>query len=257
MKVWAYIIAFTMISVVFMGVPKVEVQADQIIMLDMAFFVPEMSEYILDVEEHEDAMARAMKFQGNVWDMFADKNALGGFALGSPGDANFDSNFPLVYKLPVDVKAGEGNRWKMWARLNKVDDPNSFYWQVSQDGNKWTPPAFNIDSHGWNNPAGQLAIPKKAPWFWFAGVGTPALEPGENFIAIAGRESDPFTFPLIDVVMIRNDGEKPTDEDAEKLLAEQYAGVKSPLENIGIPEEDQAVDPGAKLTTVWGRVKSQ
>ena len=61
----------------------------------------------------------------------------------------------------------------------------------------------------------------------------------------------------VDVVMIRNDGEKPTDEDAEKLLAEQYDGVESPLANIGIPEEDQAVEPGAKLTTVWGRVKNQ
>ena len=256
MRVLAYIIAFTMTSIVFIGLSQLAVQADQIIMLDMAFFIPEKSEYILDEEEQEDAMAKAEKFIGNTWGMFNDKNALGGFALGAPGDNNFDTNFPLVYKLPVDVKAGEGGSWKMWARLNKVDDPNSFYWQVGQDGEKWKPGAFNVDSHGWNNPAGQLAIPKKAPWFWFAGVGSPALEPGENFIAISGRESDPFTFPMIDVVMIRNDGGKPTDEEAENLLAEQYDGIESPLENLG-KEPDQAVDPGEKLTTVWGRVKSQ
>ncbi len=257
MKVWIYTIVFAVISIVFMGLFQVEVQADQIIMLDMAFFIPEKSEYFLDVEEHEDAMARAMKFLGNCWDMFADKNALGGFALGAPGDSNFDTNPPLVYKLPVDVKAGEGGSWKMWARLNRTADPNSFFWKASQDGEKWKPGAFNIDANGWNNPVGQIAIPKKAPWFWFSGVGTPALEPGVNYIMIAPRESDPFNVPLIDVVMIRNDKGQPTDEEAEKLLAEQYAELESPLKDIGVPEEDRAVDPGEKLTTVWGRVKSQ
>ena len=85
MRVWIYTIVFAVISIVFMGLFQVEVQADQIIMLDMAFFIPEKSEYFLDVEEHEDAMARAMKFLGNCWDMFADKNALGGVALGANG----------------------------------------------------------------------------------------------------------------------------------------------------------------------------
>ncbi len=200
---------------------------------------------------------RTVDLSKNVWDVFKDEKALGGIALGAPGDSNFDTNIPLVFKLPVAVKAGEAAKWKMWARLNRTADPNSFFWRVSQDTEKWKPGAFNIDTHGWNNPA--ATVPAKTPWFWFDGVGSPDFEEGDNYISVAARESGvPPNVNLIDVIMIRNDGQKPTDEEAEKLLAEQYAGVESPLGEAGEGlKEDQAVTPGGKLTITWGHLKDQ
>ena len=58
---------------------------------------------------------------------------------------------------------------------------------------------------------------------------------------------------LIDVISIRNDGNKPTDEESEKLLAEQYEGIASPFEKI---EGGESVSTSGKLTTTWGRLKS-
>ena len=67
------------------------------------------------------------------------------------------------------------------------------------------------------------------------------------------RESGiPPNVNLIDVISIRNDGNPPTDEESEKLLADQYKGIRSPLDNA--PE---SVSPTGKLTTTWGRIKSQ
>ena len=233
-------------------------------MLDLMYFIPEKSDFILDANDREDAVAKVKRdFIGNVWEVFKDKKALGGAALGAPGDNNFDSNFPLVCKLPVPVKAGEAGGWRMWARLNRIDDPNSFYWMVSPDAENWTPKALNVDTHGWNNPAGPL-MTKKPPWFWFAGNGSPALAEGDNYVMLAARESDIQNMPLIDVLSIRNDGKSPTDEEAEKLLAEQYKGLKSPLGAAALgeveeieEEEEKAVSPGGKLATMWGGMKKE
>jgi hypothetical protein len=240
----------------------IAVQADQVIMVDVMFFIPEKSEFILDDDKRRDEVDDAIKRTNrNVWDIFEDKNALGGFALGAPGDNDFATTFPLVYKLPVAIKAGEAGPWKMWARLNRTADPNSFFWKAGQDGKKWNPAGFNIDTHGWNNPAA-APIPGKAPWFYFDGIGTPDFQPGDNYLMISCRESGvPPDVPLIDVISIRNDGAKPTDEESEKLLTEQYAGMESPVGIAPVGEveieekEEQAVSPGGKLAITWGRLK--
>ena len=54
------------------------------------------------------------------------------------------------------------------------------------------------------------------------------------------------------ILRIRNDGNQPTDEESEKLLVDQYKGIRSPLDDA--PE---SVSPTGKLTTTWGRIKSQ
>ena len=244
---------FATISVLISQLLITNVFADQVIMLDVMFFDPDSSEFILDDKEREAAVTKAInQFKGNVWDIFEEENALGGTALGAPGDNDFASNFPLIYKLPVAIAAGEGGPWKMWARLNRTADPNSFWWRAGQDGKKWKPNAFNMDTHGWNNPGG-IPAPDKPPWFWFGGVGTPEFKEGDNYLMLSCRESGiPPNVNLIDVISIRNDGNPPTDEESEKLLADQYKGIRSPLDNA--PE---SVSPTGKLTTTWGRIKSQ
>jgi hypothetical protein len=228
-------------------------------MVDMMYFIPDESEFILDDEERKAEVDDVIKRTNrNVWDVFEDKNALGGTALGAPGDNDFATTFPLVYKLPVAIKAGEAGPWKMWARLNRKDDPNSFFWKVSQDAKNWTPKGFNIDTHGWNNPA-VAAIPDKAPWFYFDGIGNPEFKEGDNYLTISCRESGvPPNVNLIDVISIRNDGNKPTDEESEKLLAEQYKGIDSPIGKDPSGEKEKlAVSPGGKLTITWGWLKGK
>ncbi|MBM3235042.1 hypothetical protein FJZ31_01960 [Candidatus Poribacteria bacterium] len=233
---------------------KINVQAAQVIMVDVMYFIPDKSEFILDDEKRKNEVDDVIKRTNrNVWDVFEDENALGGAALGAPGDNDFATNFPLVYKLPVAIKAGEAGPWKMWARLNRTADPNSFFWKASQNAIKWMPPGFNIDTHGWNNPGAPLMVPDKPPWFWFDGVGNPEFQPGDNYLMLSNRESGvPPDVNLIDVISIRNDGKQPTDEEAEKLLAEQYKGIRSPFEKI-----EESVSPGGKLTTTWGRMKGK
>ena len=262
MKIRFYLFGatFILISMVTMQIFTIAVQADQVIMVDMMFFIPDKSEFILDDKEREQAVKKIIKqTNNNVWDIFEDKNALGGAALGAPGDNDFATTVPLVYKLPVAIKAGEAGPWKMWARLNRTADPNSFFWKASQDGKKWTPKGFNIDTHGWNNPGAPVMMPDKPPWFYFDGVGNPDFKPGDNYLMISCRESGvPPNVNLIDVISIRNDGNKPTDEESEKLLAEQYKGMTSPIGTvISGEEEKQAISPGGKLTTTWGRLKGE
>ena len=243
---------FVLIFVLIAQTPHMNVHADQVIMVDVMYCIPEKSEFILNKKEREVAVDKVIRLlNSNVWGIFEDKNALGGAALGAPGDNDFASNFPLVYKLPIPIKAGEGGPWKMWARLNRKDDPNSFWWRVGQDGQKWKPNAFNIDTHGWNNPGAPLMIPDKPPWFWFDGIGNPDFLPGDNYLMLSNRESGiPPNVNLIDVISIRNDGKQPSDEEAEKLLAEQYKDIRGPLEKV-----EQSVSPSGKLTTTWGRLK--
>ncbi|HIE28294.1 TPA: hypothetical protein EYP66_13500 [Candidatus Poribacteria bacterium] len=256
MKVRFYLLGTILVltSILAIRMFTMNVQADQVIMVDVMYFIPDKSEFILDDEKRKNAVDEVIKkTNGNVWDIFEDKNALGGTALGAPGDNDFGTNFPLVYKLPVAIKAGEGGPWKMWARLNRTADPNSFWWKASQNASKWTPPGFNIDTHGWNNPGAPLNIPDKPPWFWFDGIGNPDFKPGDNYLMLSNRESGvPPNVNLIDVISIRNDGKKPSDEEAEKLLAEQYKGIRSPFEKV-----EESVSPGGKLTTTWGRLKGE
>ncbi|MBC8233196.1 hypothetical protein H8E77_26920 [bacterium] len=269
MKVKFYLFGaiLALISIVITRTFTMDVLADQVIMVDVMFFIPDKSEFILDDEKRENEVDDAIKRTNrNVWDIFEDKNALGGAALGAPGDNDFATNFPLVYKLPVAIKDGEAGPWKMWARLNRTADPNSFFWKASQNAKKWIPHGFNIDTHGWNNPGG-VPIPDKAPWFYFDGLGNPEFQPGDNYLMLSCRESGvPPDVNLIDVISIRNDGNKPTDEESEKLLAEQYKGIECPIEIIlgeiipveeEVEEEQQAISPGGKLTTTWGRMKGE
>lgn len=236
------------------------VQAAQIIYIDPEFFEPGESKFILDAKKREDAVKEAVRNAvGNVWTLFTAKNALGGTAFGAPGDNDFNTNEPLVLRLPVDVKPGEAGPWKLWARLNKTEDPNSFYWRVSQDKKTWTPANFDINAAGWNNPPGfgggvnPLVIKGKEPWFWFDGVGAPELKSGINYLSLSNRESanslDVLVLNLIDVLCARNDGKTPTDEEATALLQEQYKGWVSPLRG-GL-----SVRPFGKLAVLWGAMK--
>lgn len=257
MKIRFYLFGaiFALTSIIITQTFKMDVQADQVIMVDVMYFIPDKSEFILDDKEREIAVDKIEKqMGGNVWGIFEDENALGGAALGAPGDNDFNTNAPLVYKLPVAIKEGEAGTWKMWARLNRMADPNSFWWKVSQDAEKWTPKNFNVDTHGWNNPGAPLNVPDKPPWFYFDGIGKPDFQPGDNYLMLASRESgiSP-NVNLIDVISIRNDGNKPTDEEAEKLLAEQYKDIALPFEKI---EGEESVSTSGKLTTTWGRLKS-
>jgi hypothetical protein len=230
----------------------------QVICIDPEFFEPAESKFIIDQKKREEAIKDVQKrFVGNIWTVVEDKKALGGTAFGAPGDNDFNSNEHLVIKLPMDVKAGEAGPWKLWARLNKSEDPNSFYWRISQDKKTWVPPDFVIDAAGWNNPANPLLINGKEPWFWFDGVGAPNLKSGVNYLSLSCRESGlqiDAALNLIDVLCARNDGKNPTDDEAIPMLAEQYKDKVSPLK-AGGQVAAQAVKPGGKLTTSWGQIK--
>lgn len=238
----------------------------QVIFIDPEFFEPADSKFIIDEKKREEAIRDVQKrFIGNVWTVVENKNALGKTAFGAPGDNDFNTNEHLVIKLPVDVKAGEAGPWKLWARLVKTEDPNSFYWRISQDKKAWVPPNFVIDTAGWNNPPGfggavnPLIIKGKEPWFWFDGAGAPDLKPGVNYISLSNRESAlqiDASLNLIDVMCTRNDGKTPTDDEAIPLLAEQYKGKISPLKAAAEPKAE-AVEPQGKLTTTWGRMKNR
>ena len=190
--------------------------ADQVIYIDVADFIPDDSDFGVEVD-------------GNEWIEVNDPDALDGQAFGSPGDNDYNGANPpgtpfLVYEFPVDIKAGEstadGETWVPWARMRVPSEQNSFFWQVSIDKGSWMPEA-NDSPNRWNNDG----MNGSNEWYWQdnttgndGGV-FPDIEVGLNYFRLGTRESDPVNFPTIDVVCFRNDGKQPSDGEAEDYLS--------------------------------------
>ena len=205
------------------------VYADQVIYIDLANFIPKESQF--GVEVH-----------GNEWVEVADPSALDGTAFGGPGDNERNGANPigapfLVIKFPVKVENREakavGKEWIPWARLRIPAEPNSFWWQVSADKVNWEP-WDNTNANRWNDDN----MNGSDVWYWQDNVtgndgGIDAeISPGANYIRIGIRESDPVTFPLIDVVCLRNDGEPPLDEEARDYL--ETVGPRRPVQKLAL-----------------------
>ena len=213
--------------------------ADQIIYIDVADFIPGDSEF-------------GVKVEGNEWVEVDDPDALDGQAFGSPGDNDYNgANTPgvpfLVYGFPVNIKAGEstadGETWVPWARMRVPAGNNSFFWQVSTDKVSWMP-AANDTPNRWNDDA----VNDSDVWYWQdnttgndAGI-FPDIEVGSNYFRLGTRESDPVTFPTIDVVCFRNDGKQPSDEEAQDYLR-----------NVRPREPEKRLTPSVGT---WGIIKN-
>ena len=194
--------------------------ADQIIYIDVADFIPDDSQFGVEVK-------------GNRWVEVADPDALDGQAFGGPGDNDYvaDGGNPfrvaepfLIIEFPENVKLGEstadGRTWVPWARMRVPDVHNSFYWQVSGDRPFAWKPGIITNVIRWNDDA----VNGSDVWYWQdnvtgnAGGANAEIEVGVNYVRIGVRESDPVVFPLIDVVCFRNDGKQPSDEEARQHL---------------------------------------
>ncbi len=225
-----------MIALLLMGISSIAI-ADQVIYIDIAHYIPEDSQFGVEVK-------------GNTWIKVADPDALGGVAWGGPGDSNYtaDGGDPflvaepyLIIKFPKDVLSGEstadGKTWVPWARMRLPADQNSFYWQVSSDKTNWKPEIIT-NAIRWNDDAQNGTN----VWYWQDNVtgndgGVPAdIVVGVNYLRVGVRESDPVTHPFIDVACFRNDGGEPTYEEAKAS---------------GTP-----VEPAGKLATSWGQIKA-
>jgi hypothetical protein len=232
--------------------------AAQVIYIDMLDFIPEQSQFILNPQEREAKFKEIERnFLGHVWRIVEAKDAIGDKAVDCPGDNDFNTFAELTYEL--EVKAGEKGPWAVWARLNRLPDPNSWFYRTSPDGKKWEPANFDIGAAGWNNPPGfgqnpevlQFAkgtlVDAKGPWYWYKGTGNPNLKDGKNFLNISPRESGlPPNNHAIDMVCIRNDGNDPTDEEAAPFASDGK-----------FLKEELAVNARGKLTTTWGRIRAQ
>ena len=208
--------------------------ADQFIYINPMNYIPADSQFGVEVE-------------GNTWTKFDDPDAVNGESLGSPGDNDYNgASTPgvpfLVYRFTAYVKAGEstadGKTWVPWAHMRVPSDQNSFFWQVSTDKVSWMPTP-NDAPNRWNNDD----VNGSDEWYWQdnttgndGGV-FPDIAVGMNFLRLGTRESDPVTNPTIDLICFRNDGGTPSVDEGMDFLA-------------------TAVEPGEKLSTSWGQLKS-
>jgi len=228
--------------------------ADQVIYIEISQFDPGMSEFGVDV-------------LGNTWVETIEDGAINGTAFGAPGDNDHGAGGgrpALVFKVPVDVKAGEGTSdgktWAAWARfympeaLITVDGFNSFFMRSSTDAENWTPATGGDTALRWNDVGAMFPasingvdilltdVGERLPWFWQKhtanGQSTidPVMEAGVNYIEVGPRESDAVKYPRIDVICLRNDDGLPSDAEAPLFLT--------------------AVQPADKLSTSWGHIKS-
>jgi len=212
--------------------------ADQVIYASLSSYIPADSQFGVEIK-------------GNRWVEVADPSALGGKAFGGPGDSDYtaDGGEPflvaepyLVVKLPINVEPGEstadGKVWIPWARMRVPADQNSFYWQVSTGRPFQWKPEIITNEIRWNDDA----VNGTDVWYWQDHItgnegGIPAdVGVGENYVRIGVRESDPVTFPTIELICFRNDGGTPNDDEA-----------------LG---SGAAVRPVDKLSTSWGHIKN-
>jgi hypothetical protein len=213
------------------------VYADQVLYADVAHYIPGDSQFGAEVK-------------GNKWVEVFDPDAFGSGAFGAPGDSDYtaDGGDPFLVAEPYlvvrigEVKAGEstadGKTWVPWARMRLPADQNSFYWQVSTDSRSGWKPELITNSVRWNDDARNGSD----EWYWQdhitgndGGI-TADMGVGVNYVRIGARESDPVTFPTIDLVCFRNDGGTPNDDEA-----------------LG---SGAAVRPAEKLSTSWGHIKN-
>ena len=140
------------------------------------------------------------------------------------------------------MKAGEstadGKEWVPWARMLLPSEHNSFYWQISSGKPyKWKPEIIT-NAVRWNDDA-QNGSNK---WYWQDNItgndggAFPDIATGKNYVRVGVRESDPKTFPHLDVICFRNDGGIPT---ANEALA-----------------SGTSVEPANKISTTWGQIKN-
>ena len=212
--------------------------ADQVIYADVSHYIPAESQFGVEIK-------------GNTWVMVSDPDAFGGKAFGGPGDNNYgaDGGDPflaaepyLILRFPTDVKAGEstadGKTWIPWARIRVPNEQNSFYWQVSNGKPYEWKPEIITNANRWNDDGRNFSD----EWYWQdnltgnAGAVNAEMGVGENYVRIGVRESNPETFPTIDVICFRNDGGTPNDDEA--------LGSEAPVE------------PTEKLSASWGQIKS-
>jgi len=251
---YGYHILASVISFLLCLVMGLYAYADQIIYVGVWEFDRSLSQFGVEVK-------------GNKWVQTREDGALSGVAFGGPGDNNHgsDGGEPyLVVKLPEKVKAGEstadGKKWAGWARLYEpeaivtLDQYNSFFFRMSADAKNWTPKTRGDTSLRWNDPGAMFPasinnvdllftnVKDRLPWFWEKhtanGQSTidPVLAVGDNYIEIGIRESDAVKYPRIEIVCLRNDNKKPSDDEVKLFLT--------------------AVQSTGKLTTSWGRMKS-
>lgn len=228
--------------------------ADQVIYVGVWEFDRSLSQFGVEVK-------------GNTWVQTQEDGALSGIALGGPGDNDYGSagGEPyLVIKLPEKVKAGEstadGKTWAGWARLYEpeaivtLDQYNSFFLRTSADAQNWTPATRGDTSLRWNDPGAMFpasinnvdilltSVGERLPWFWeqhranAQSTIDPVLEVGDNYIEIGIRESDATNYPRIEIVCLRNDGQKPSDDEVTLYMT--------------------AVQRSGKLAASWGKIKS-
>lgn len=194
-----------------------------------------------------------VEIKGNKWGQVVDADSLMGTAYTCPGDNNFAAELAdgpaLIYKLPVDVKAGEstkdGKKWQIWFHMRVPTDRNSFYWQLSTNAKAWVPDpitnANRVNDDGMNG---------SNKWYWQDqltgndGAVEPVLTTGTNWLRVAVREADVSpNAPLFDIVILRNYGAlgaagAPKDADAKALASAT------------------PVEPRGKAATAWGAIKS-
>ena len=232
---------------------------DQIIYMEVSSFDPALSQFGVDVK-------------GNKWVEKPEDGAINKTAFGAPGNNDVDGRAGepyLTFKLPKKIEAGEssadGKVWAAWARLYIPQmlvegiNSNSFFLRMSADAKNWTPKARGDRSLYWNDPMGDsfpgqfpANIPSditiltdvgvRLPWVWTRSQGTGAnsvpvvLTVGDNYAEVGARESDPISYPRIDVICFRNDGKQPSDAEAKGQVARsvQFAG---------------------KTAITWGRLK--
>ncbi|MBM3214649.1 hypothetical protein FJZ36_07020 [Candidatus Poribacteria bacterium] len=215
--------------------------ADQMIGVHATWFDKGASQFNVDVK-------------GNKWVEVKDATSLLGTALSGPGDNDFGAQLEdgpfLIYKLPVNVKAGEstadGKKWQVWFHMRVPTDRNSFYWQFGTDGKAWKPsPMSNANRV---NDDGMNGTNK---WYWQNqltgndGAVDPILTVGVNYLRVGVREADALpNAPLFDAVIVRNYGkldpaDSPKDAEVKALL------------------NASPVEPTGKAATVWGALRSE
>ena len=157
----------------------------------------------------------------------------------------FDDNDPFLAEDIVISRGGTEGRLKY-----EFEAPGggkaSFYARIQST---WALQGAGMGTQSWflglnvEDTGNMMILDAPGQWSWNTDRGaTPPkeeLQPGKNFIMVIPRECEPKRDPAIDVIMVSDVNYVPTDDD---FLAAKLA--------------NQAVQPGGKLATAWGTIKS-
>ena len=190
-----------------------------------------------------------------IWIEAKDYDELTGDNLTTLGDAGlleewkawFDENDPFLGEDIVISRGGATGHLKY-----EFESPPggavevSFYARVQST---YDLQGGGIGTQSWflglnvEDTVNMMILDAPGQWSWNTDRGaTPPkeeLQPGKNFIMVIPREWEPNRDPAIDVIMVSDVDYVPTDDD--------FLAAKPAVE---------AVQPGGKLTTMWGAVKS-